>query len=77
MSHARLEVRMESLAPFLQGTSTPYNMPVYPAHSIGDNALCAGINRHVVGNARILGERSSEPLGPEFCVAHREVFGEA
>jgi hypothetical protein len=21
--------------------------------------------------------RSSEPLGPEFCVAHREVFGEA
>jgi hypothetical protein len=22
-------------------------------------------------------ERSSEPLGPEFCVAHREVFGEA
>jgi hypothetical protein len=21
---------MESLAPFLQGTSTPYNMPVYP-----------------------------------------------
>jgi hypothetical protein len=30
MSHARLEVRMESLAPFLQGTCTPYNMPVYP-----------------------------------------------
>jgi hypothetical protein len=21
---------MESLAPFLQGTCTPYNMPVYP-----------------------------------------------
>ena len=30
MSHAKLEVRMESLAPFLQGTCTPYNMPVYP-----------------------------------------------
>ena len=30
MSHARLEVRMESLFPFLQGTCTPYNMPVYP-----------------------------------------------
>jgi len=30
MSHAKLEVRMESLLPFLQGTRTPYNMPVYP-----------------------------------------------
>src|SRR5580698_690142 len=30
MSHARLEVRMESLAPFLQGSCIPYNMPVYP-----------------------------------------------
>ena len=30
MSHAKLEVRMESLIPFLQGTYTPYNMPVYP-----------------------------------------------
>jgi hypothetical protein len=30
MSHAKLEVRMESLLPFLQGTCTPYNMPVYP-----------------------------------------------
>ena len=28
--HARLEVRMDSLLPFLQGTCTPYNMPVYP-----------------------------------------------
>jgi len=40
MSHARLEVRMESLAPFLQGTCTPYNMPVYPgAQRIITNAL--------------------------------------
>jgi photosystem II stability/assembly factor-like uncharacterized protein len=38
---------------------------------------CAGINRHEAGNGRVLRERSSEPLGPEFCVAHREVFGEA
>jgi hypothetical protein len=38
---------------------------------------CAGINRHEAGNERVLRERSSEPLGPEFCVAHREVFGEA
>ena len=30
MSHAKLEVRMESLFPFLQETCTPYNMPVYP-----------------------------------------------
>jgi len=40
MSHARLEVRMESLLPFLQGTCTPYNMPVYPgAQRIVANAL--------------------------------------
>jgi hypothetical protein len=38
---------------------------------------CAGINRHEAGNERVLRERSSEPLGPEFCVAHREVYGEA
>ena len=30
MTPARLEVRMDSLLPFLQGTCTPYNMPVYP-----------------------------------------------
>jgi len=38
---------------------------------------CAGLNRHEAGNARVLRERSSEPLGPEFCVAYREVRGEA
>jgi len=38
---------------------------------------CAGLNRHEAGNARVLRERSSEPLGPEFCVGHREVHGEA
>jgi hypothetical protein len=47
--------------------------------SIGEKSpsQCAGINRHEAGNERVLRERSSEPLGPEFCVAHREVFGEA
>jgi hypothetical protein len=40
MPHARLEVRMESLLPFLQGTCTPYNMPVYPgAQCMIANAL--------------------------------------
>ena len=40
MSHAKLEVRMESLLPFLQGTCTPYNMPVYPgAQCIIANSL--------------------------------------
>jgi hypothetical protein len=40
MSHAKLEVRMESLLPFLQGTCTPYNMPVYlGAQCIIANAL--------------------------------------
>jgi hypothetical protein len=30
MGPARLEVRMESLSPFLWGSCIPYNMPVYP-----------------------------------------------
>ena len=30
MCHARLEVKMESLSPFLWGSCIPYNMPVYP-----------------------------------------------
>jgi hypothetical protein len=38
---------------------------------------CAGLNRHEAGNASVLRERSSEPLGPEFCVVHREMHGEA
>src|SRR6516165_12748666 len=39
--------------------------------------LCAGINRHEVENARVLRARISDPLGPEFCVGHREVHDEA
>src|SRR5271157_1894694 len=40
MCHARLEVRMESLSPFLWGSCIPYNMPVYPgARRITPNPL--------------------------------------
>ena len=39
--------------------------------------LCAGINRHGVENERVLRERSSDPLGPEFCTGYREVHSEA
>ena len=42
---------MELLAPFLQGTSTPYNMPVYP-----------GAQR-IIADALIVG-RSSAKRGP-------------
>src|SRR5258708_7243677 len=47
------------------------------ARSSDSRFLCAGINRHEVENERVLRGRSSEPLGPEFCVVHREVYGEA
>jgi hypothetical protein len=39
---------------------------------------CAGLNRHVLGNERILQERRERiHLGPEFCGGHREVSVEA
>ncbi len=38
---------------------------------------CAGLNRHEAENAKFLRGRSSDPLGPEFCVEHREVRSEA
>ena len=34
-------------------------------------------NRHEAEEEESLRERTSEPLGPEFCTGHREVFGEA
>jgi len=40
-------------------------------------SLSAGINRHEVENERVLRERSSDPLGPEFCAGYREADGEA
>ena len=40
--------------------------------------LCAGINRHVVGNERVLQERRKRiHLGPESCGGHRERSVEA
>ena len=39
--------------------------------------LCAGINRQEAEDERSSRERSSDPLGPEFCVGHREVRSEA
>src|SRR5262249_40674396 len=39
--------------------------------------VCAGINRHGAEDERALRERSSDPLGPEFCIGFREVSIEA
>jgi len=36
-----------------------------------------GSNRHEVENERVLRERSSDPLGPEFCDGRREACSEA
>ena len=36
-----------------------------------------GSNRHEVENERVLRERSSDPLGPEFCGGRREASSEA
>jgi transposase len=36
-----------------------------------------GSNRHEVENERVLRERSSDPLGPEFCDGRREASSEA
>src|SRR5512144_2813699 len=39
--------------------------------------VCAGINRHGAEDERASRERSSDPLGPEFCIGFREVSSEA
>jgi len=45
---------------------------------LGEIALqCAGINRHEAENGKFLRGRSSDPLGPKFCVGYREVHSEA
>jgi hypothetical protein len=45
---------------------------------VADIPGCAGINRHVVGNERVLQERRKRiHLGPESCGEHREVLVEA
>ncbi len=38
---------------------------------------CAGLNRHEAEEEEALRERTSDPLGPEFCVGYREVHDEA
>ena len=38
---------------------------------------CAGLNRHEAEAEEALRERTSDPLGPEFCVGHREMHDEA
>ena len=52
---------MELLAPFLQGTSTPYNMPVYPG------AQC------IIANSLIDHSRQRNPELSEFR-AHAQEF---
>jgi hypothetical protein len=37
----------------------------------------AGINRQEAENERFSRERSSDPLGPEFCAGRREAHSEA
>jgi hypothetical protein len=73
-----------SLTPNCQWSSRPMRLHAHLGVSGSSSSVCAksplqcaGINRHEAGNERVLRERSSEPLGPEFCVAHREVCGEA
>jgi hypothetical protein len=39
--------------------------------------VCAGMNRHGAEDERALRERSSDPLGPEFCAGRCEVSSEA
>ncbi len=38
---------------------------------------CAGINRQEAEDEKSSRERSSEPLGPEFCAVGREAWSEA
>ena len=40
-------------------------------------SLCAGINRQEAEDEKSSRERSSEPLGPEFCAVGREACREA
>ena len=38
---------------------------------------CAGINRQEAEDEKFSRERSSDPLGPEFCAVRREARSEA
>jgi hypothetical protein len=47
------------------------------ADIVMESLQCAGLNRHEAEEEEALRERTSDPLGPEFCAGHREVHGEA
>jgi hypothetical protein len=53
----------------------PPGMETIPGNQI--LLRCAGLNRCEAENENFSRERSSDPLGPEFCAGHREVHGEA
>ena len=53
----------------------PLGWPVMTAET--SRLQSAGVNRHEAEEEESLRERSSEPLGPEFCSGHREVLAEA
>jgi hypothetical protein len=46
---------------------------------VGDKSRlqCAGLNRHEAEEEDASRGRTSDPLGPEFCVRHREMHDEA
>ena len=53
---------MESLAPFLQGTCTPYNMPVYPgAQRIIAESL---VDQRLVPRCRPVSRKTAGPFNP-------------
>ena len=47
--------------------------------SVGEKSRlqCAGLNRLEAEEEEASRERTSDPLGPEFCVGYREVHDEA
>src|ERR1019366_1502643 len=63
--------------PSLNTTQEPIDSPLRKINVETSPYQCAGINRHEAGEEESLRERSSDPLGPEFCVGHREVHSEA
>ena len=55
-----------------------YHLNAQEEPEMDDYPSSAGINRHVVGNERVLQERRKRiHLGPESCSEHREVLVEA
>ena len=46
-------------------------------NDIKTDVVCAGINRQEAEDENSSRERSSDPLGPEFCAVRREVRSEA